>query len=292
MQKKNTRRNRRCLVYGCVFVVLFFYSVCMAGQDQPNGYDCITRFENGAINWSTGKISAIGKASPEDNKEGSHESVLGSARADANRQIIDILKQIKINNILSVGEYASKNDVILAGMEKTARDASFLKLYYTSALSVELMIETSIFGSFLQLILPEEIRQIPKISPDIPQEKIKMTGEIFYTGLIIDARGLGVEPVLNPLVVSEQGHTIYSSVFISREFAVQKGVSKYLCSMDQAVKDKRIGNHPLVFKGLRKEGKPTTAIVISMSDYRLLEKVTERHTFLKECRVIIVKDNP
>ena len=153
------------------------------------------------------------------------------------------------------------------------------------------MIKTSMFGGFLQLVLPEEIRQIPKISPEIREKSIKMIGENLYTGLIIDARGLGIEPVLNPLIVNEQGHDIYSSVFISREFAVQKGVCKYLCSMDQALKDTRVGNHPMVFKGLRIEGKPNTAIVIRMSDYHLLEKATERHTFLKECRIIIVKDD-
>jgi len=291
MQKKNMRQNRRGLVYGCVLAVIFFIdSFCMANQDQPKSYHCITQFENGSINWSTGNVSAIGKASPEDNRETSQELVPGSARADASRQIINILKQIKINNALSVEEYASKNDVILAGIEKTARDATILKQYYTSALAVEITIETSIFGGFLQLVLPEEIRQISKISPEIREMDTKLIGENLYTGLIIDARGLGVEPVLNPVIVSEQGHDIYSSVFISREFAVQKGVCKYLCSMDQAVKDKRIGNHPLVFKGLRKEGKQNTTIVISMSDYRLLEKTTERHVFLKECRMIIVKD--
>ncbi|MCK5097194.1 MAG: hypothetical protein KAR45_03785, partial [Desulfobacteraceae bacterium] len=251
---------------------------------------CITQFENGTINWSTGNISAIGKASPKDKRETSHEAVPGSARADASRQIIDILKPLKINNALSVEEYASKNDVILAGIEKTARDASISKQYYTSALAMEIIIETSMFGGFLQLVLPEEIRQIPKINPEVPKVNIKAAGENLYTGLIIDARELGVEPVLNPVIVSEQGHDIYSSVFISREFAVQIGVCKYLCSMDQALKDKRIGNHPLVLKGLRKEGKPNTVIVISMSDYHLLEKTTERHAFLKECRIIIVKD--
>jgi len=61
--------------------------------------------------------------------------------------------------------------------------------------------------------------------------------------------------------------------------------------MDQALKDKRIGGHPLVFKGLRKEGKPNPVIVISMSDYHLLEKTTDRHRFLKECRIIIVTDS-
>jgi len=273
-----------------ILIIVSINSIGAAKNYQPKGDNCITQFENGEINWTTGKIIAIGKASPLDNKEASNESVQGAARADANRQIIRILKQIKINNAMTVDEYASKNDVILAGIEKTARDADIFKQYYTSALAVEIMIETSIFGGFLQLVLPEDIRQIPEITTEVRAENTREVAKKPFTGLIIDARGLGVEPVLNPVIVSEQGHEVYSPVFISREFAVQKGVCKYLCSMDQALKDKRIGSHPLVFKGLRKEGKQNTSIVISMSDYRLLEKAAERHIFLKECRVIIVKD--
>ena len=271
-----------------IFICMTSFS--QAEQDLASGYDCVTRFENGTINWSTGKITAFGKASPEDNRETAHESVPGSARADANRQIIEILKQIKINPALRVDAYASKNDVILAGIEKTARDAIISKQYYTSALAVEIKLETSMFGGFLQLVLPEEIRQISKINPEVRQQNSTLTGDSIYTGLIIDARGLGVEPVLNPVIVSEQGHDIYSFVFISREFAVQNGVCKYLCNMDQALTDKRVGSHPLILKGLRKEGKSNAAIVISMSGYRVLEKTTERHGFLKECRVIIVTD--
>jgi len=264
---------------------------CTANQDQTRVYHTISQFKNGTVNWTTGTISAIGKASPKDNTETSQESVQGLARADANRQIIEILKQIKINPSLSVEAYASKNDIILAGIEKTARDAVVSKQYYTSALAVEIIIETSMFGGFLQLVLPDEIRQIPKINPEILQKKdVDIIKEPLFSGLIVDATGLGVEPVLNPVIVSEQGHDIYSSAFISRDFAVQNGVCKYLSSMEQALKDKRIGNHPLIFKGLRMEGKPNTVIVISMSDYRLLEKTTERHRFLQECRAIIVID--
>lgn len=292
MEEKQ-QQNTRFLVLS--YIIVFFFvllnSICAANENLPKQDHCTTKFDNGTINWSTGNISAVGKASPQDNRETSQESVPGSARADANRQIIEILKQIKIHTGLSVEDYASKNDIILAGMEKTARDATIKRQYYTSALAVEIMIETSMFGGFLQLVLPEEIRQIQKINPEISENILKKRNVNRYTGLIIDARGLGVEPVLNPVIVSEQGHDVYSSVFISREFAVQNGVCKYICSMDKALMDKRIGSHPLVLKGLRKEGKQNSAIVITMSDYRLLEKATERHTFLKECRVIIVADN-
>jgi len=273
-----------------VLIFCFNNSYCFADQNEPESFYCLTRFEHGTINWTTGNIITIGKASVEDNTKTSQKSVPGSARADANRHIIDILKQLIINNSLSVGEYASKNDVIMAGIEKTARDAVIKKQFYTSALSVEIIIETNMFGGFLQLVLPEKIKQISQINFDKSGEESRKQGQNLYTGLIIDARKFEVEPVLNPVITSEQGHDIYSSTFISREFAVQNGVCKYYRNLEQALKDDRIGSHPLVLKGLRSAGEQNTAIIISMSDYHILEKVTERHKFLKECRLIIVKD--
>jgi len=236
-------------------------------------------------------VTAIGKASSKGNKEGANESVPGAARADASRNIIDILKQIKITNILTVGQYASQNDIIMAGIEKTARDAVITRQYYTSALDVELKIETRIWGGLLQLVLPDDIRQISKINTEKSVNTAKTgMGNIPYTGLIIDAQGLELEPTLYPTIVSEQGNEIYSSLFISREFAVQYGVCTYACGMDGAIRDKRIGSHPLVFKGLRKSSNENASIVISMADTKLIERVLERHIFLKECRVIIVID--
>ena len=274
------------------WVVLFICWVSI-----PNGYaqspsqssHCITLFNNGKINWSTGKVTAIGKASPKGNKERANEAVPGSARADASRNIIDLLKQIKISNTLTVGQYASQNDIILAGIEKTARDAVITKQYYTSALDVEIEIETSIWGGFLQLVLPDDIRQISKIKADKPVNTSRQgMGNIPYTGLVIDAQGLGLEPTLYPTIVSEQGNEIYSSLFISREFAVQYGVCTYVCSMDKAIQEKRIGSHPLIFKGLRKSNNENASIVISMADTKQIERAAERHIFLKECRVIIL----
>ena len=160
---------------------------------------CITLFENGEINWSTGKVTALGKASPKGNKEGANESVPGSARADASRNIIDILKQIKITNTMTVDQYASQNDIILAGIEKTARDAVITRQYYTSALDVEIEIETHIGGGFLQLVLPDDIRQISKIKAEKPVTATQNgMGNIPYTGLIIDARGLSLNPPFTP----------------------------------------------------------------------------------------------
>lgn len=273
-------------------LVLLGLAQTAGAVEEIRAYHCITAFENGSINWSTGKIIAVGKAIPGDPKLVSHDAVPGAARADANRAIIDIMKNIRLSHDRKVREYAANNDVVMAGIEKTARDAVILKQYYTSALAVEMTIETSIYGGFLQLVLPDEIKQIPIIKPGAgasPADTADIR-EQPYSGLIVDARGLDIDPVLNPMIISEQGEKVYSAQFISREFAVQKGVCKYICSMKQALADTRIGRRPLVVKALRKEGEDTSNIVINMAQYRRLEKIHERHTFLKQCRVIIVKD--
>ncbi len=279
-------------LFFCIILLMpvLISSVGLADQYKFQAVDCIVRVDTGTVNWTTGTITAIGRALPIDQSRAAKESVYASARSDAIRNILNTLKMIKINNESSVNDYASASAVILAGLEKTAREAIVVKQVYSSALDVEITIEASMFGGFLQLVLPEEIRQIPKINPEINSKMIPVIEKSLYSGLIIDARGLGIEPVLDPVIVSEQGHQVYSSVFISREFAVQGGVCKYVCNLDQALRDKRIGDNPLVLKGLRKEGSKNATLVISMSDYLTLEKTTERHTFLNECRVIIVKD--
>lgn len=260
---------------------------------------CLQSLENGDIDWTIGLVTATGHAAPEINAEGKAVAMPGSAGASATRNLIAILKQVKISGDLTVGEYASTHDAILAGIEKIAQDARVYRQLYTSALDVEVRVEATFYGGFLQLVLPDHIRQIPKINElkHGSAEPVKNTSSVVvgakpYTGLIVDARTLNFEPLLYPTIVSEQGREIYSSVFISREFAVQNGVCAYLCDMDQALASARTGSNPLVVKALRKTGDKTGAIVMSMADAKTLARATERHIFLKECRVIVVLKPP
>ncbi len=279
----------RPVFWACLCIIAFTGKGFSETDIDP--HHCMTALDQGVINWTNGTVCVTGKAGPVITPDHVHEADPGGARADANRRIIDVLKQITIYNDLTVGQFAAGNDAIMAGIEKTARDAVIIRQYYTSALDVELTVRTRLSGGFLQLVLPEEIRQIPKINPDAFSEPRMKAGKIPYTGLILDVRELDFKPVLYPVIVSEQGQPIYSAVFISREFAVQHGVCKYVCTMDNALHDPRVGSHPLMIKGLRTSGKENTAIVISTADAEQIEQSTERHLFLKQCRVIFVTGN-
>ncbi len=268
---------------------LFFFPVPVAAGragGSEGGY--ITGFARGTINWSTGLITAKGNASPsKEDKTRPSSSIPGAAKADAIVNLISILKKIRIAE-KSVKEFVASNDTVMAQIENTISHVSAVKQRYTSDGALEIKVATSMYGSFLQFILPREIVQIPEIeSIDTNSSTQKQRGK--YTGFILDARGLKFEPVLYPVIKNEYGDEIYSSVYINRDYAVQYGVCKYFLSLKKALANERIGDNPLIVKGLR-TGEDKNSLILNKSDSETIEKIVERHSFFKECRVIIVLD--
>ena len=256
---------------------------------------CITEFDHGSVNWRTGKIRATGSASPSDKKkQDSSDYILSAAKADASQNLTLILKKIVLSMTADdPGHDAdSSRDAFMAGIETIASDAKIAEQHYTSDRAMEVTLETSIFGGFLQLVLPDAIQEIPKIKfigkAGKTNEEKQHKKENKFTGLIIDARGLGFHPVIYPVVRSEQGDKIYSALFISREYAVHRGICEYACTMDIALNSKRAGKNPIMIKALRKGGENNAFIIISSSDAEKIEKATEHYAFMKKCRVIIV----
>ncbi len=275
-----------------LLAVIIWAVAAAASHAQEQQGHCITRFNVGSINWTTGKIKATGKASPADkNTSESPDAVVGAAKADAIHNLISIFKKIPFDGHRSVETYVAADDAVMAGIEESAVDAAIADQHFTSDRAMEVTLETSIFGGFLQLVLPDEIGEIPKIKSIKSRErsgKKKGKDKKAFTGLILDLRGINFKPVLYPVIVSELGQSLYNSVFISREFAVQHGVASYVCSLKEAMSSPRAGNNPMVIKGLRQGGDSSATIVVSSTDAGQIEKATEHHSFFKQCCVVIL----
>lgn len=279
------------LLLTIVIIVAMQGILLISGARADTSCHCETRLDNGTIDWTAGSVRAVGKASPPaSSTSASPDAVVGAAKADASRNLISVLKTL-VPTIETSGENGSASrETLLAGIEKTAMDAQIVDQHYTSDRAMEVVLEISMFGGFLQLVLPEEIAEIPTIeaiATGKTGDELSRTG-IPYTGLILDARGIDFSPVIYPNIVSELGDPIYASMFISREYAVHQGVCQYVCCMEQAHEETRAGINPMVIKGLRKGGNMNTAIVISRSDAEKIEKATEFHSFMRQCKVIIV----
>lgn len=278
--------NRVVLVsLGILFVLGYSPVFCGNLRDKSLEHGCLTEFEGGSIDWAAGIVKATGRALPlGKNRPDMSNRLLEEARADAVSNLISILKGLPLKTGVRI-EDAAKSDILLSGIEQTALDAEIVEQRYTSHRAMEVTLKTQIFGGFLQLVLPDDIKQISSIHLLEPERK--MQWEKRCTGLVIDVGDIGFQPVLYPVIVSETGQEIFSSMFISREYAVQHGVCRYVCADAPDAITKRVGFNPLVIRGLRKGGAENASIIISSADAERIESLIERHLFMKECRVVI-----
>jgi hypothetical protein len=241
----------------------------------------------GIINWSRGVIQAKGIGVLH-NKLPDHvkarSTALKNARLDACRKLLEVAKGIRIDGTILVGDYEGKNDIIMSKIESMVKRAEVVKKEYFSDGTVEVTMEINLRGGFAQLVLPEEIRPLESIRTMAP---VKNSPSVF-TGLVVDTRGLGTKPVMAPKILDENAREVYGSAFVSREYAVQQGMSGYSKDLAAAQSNQRVGDNPLTVKGLRTEGVEHSDVIISNVDARWLRSASENLSFMKKCRVIIV----
>ncbi|MDL1967083.1 MAG: LPP20 family lipoprotein [Deltaproteobacteria bacterium] len=299
-------------ILSVVLAVLLILSACGFCDEWQ---ELVENIGNGSINWTKGKIQARGVgASPEEyyGKPMARPMALRAARLDAIRNLLEVTQGVRIDSNTVVKDFAVTNDVIMAKISGMVKGTQIVKQEYLSDGTVEVTMQMSLYGGFAQLVLPQEIKQVEsikpvlsqtitpeasflsvepaKVSPAIPSKTVeKPTSEIF-TGLIVNAKGLNARPAMSPKIIDENGQEVYGSAFVSREYAVQQGMSGYAKDMTVAQSNPRVTNNPLTVKGLKTEGPGKADIVISNADAFRLRSAFEHLSFMKKCRAIIVVD--
>jgi hypothetical protein len=111
-----------------------------------------------------------------------------------------------------------------------------------------------------------------------------------YTGMVVDARGLGARPAMSPKIVDEAGAEVYGSMIVDKTYAVSQGISGYARDLTAAQGNQRVTDNPVTVKGLSAEGAGRADIRISNENARQIRATEENLNFMKKCRVMIVLD--
>ena len=271
-------------------VLMFLLIISSVGYgSEHRGQNVIEKKTNGVINWSRGVIQAKGIGVLDEklhDRSQARSSALKNATQDACRKILDVAKGIRINGTMVVGDYANKNHIIMSKIQSMITGAHVVKKEYFSDGTVEVTMQMNLRGGFAQLVLPGEIKPLESIRTLAP---VYISPSVF-TGLVIDTRGLGIRPIMVPKILDEDAREVYGSAFVSREYAVQRGMSGYSKDLAAAQNNHRVGDHPLTVKGLRAEGVGHSGIIISNEDAHRLRSASENLSFMRKCRVIIVVD--
>jgi hypothetical protein len=277
-------KNHPAFTLALIFLLLI--SSVGYGNEYPS-QEVVEQRTEGIINWSRGVIQAKGIGVLHNNHPDhvkARSTALKNARLDACRKILEVAKGIRIDGTTVVGDYECKNDIIMSKIESMVKDAEVVKKEYFSDGTVKVTMEMNLRGGFAQLVLPGEIQPLESIRTMAP---VKNSPSIF-TGLVVDTRGLGTMPVMAPKILDENAREVYGSAFVSREYAVQQGMSGYSKDLASAQSNQRVAGNPLTVKGLRTEGVQHSDVIISNVDASRLRSASDNLSFMKKCRVIIV----
>ncbi len=294
---------------GCFVSILVFLGILGAPfiGSGLESQDVIEQKPTGQINWTKGTVSAKGKALLDENetdKSLALQAAVTAAGQDARKNLVQLIKEIRIDSNIKAGDILVASETIKSKLNEIL-DAlkPIVPISHLPDGSVEIKLQMPLKGAFAQLILPAGIKQIKPIkqvnsAKSNTSDKSKATASapirskpILHTGMIVDAKGLSeVKPAIVPKIVDESGQEIYGPAFVSREYALQAGMSGYTHTLESAKADPRIKDNPLIVKGLKTKNLERSVIVVSNSDAAKLRQASEHLSFLRKCSVIIVLD--
>jgi hypothetical protein len=251
--------------------------------EQPVG-------STGKVDWTTGVLTAVGIGAPPAQPANAAQARAMAERAAqvvAYRNLLEAVKGVRVDSTTTVENFIVTSDAIRTEVSGIIQGAMIMDKKYMSDGSVEVTVGMKLTGALADTLLPKTLPTPPTgltgtLAPGTPGQ--------LYTGLIVDARGLGVKPAMAPKILNEDGKEVYGSAWINRDYAVREGMVGYLKDPVQAQTNPRVADKPLMVKALKVAGDARVDMVITNADAAMLHNAAENLSMLQKCRVIILVD--
>ncbi|MBZ4402208.1 hypothetical protein VZQ01_39995 [Myxococcus faecalis] len=227
------------------------------------------------VNWEGQVLRATGAGAPDLKAANPSQARLGAervARQVASRNLLEQVRALQLRADRSVGDEMARDDV-RGRVEAAVNGFKVVAKRFYSDSGVELDVEVP-----LAAITSALVDRGPESVIVFNREGAKK-----YTGLVVDARGLGAKPVLAPRLLDAAGKALYGAGALASEVRESTGVAAWFRSLDAAKKAALVGEKPMVVKATGLKG---SDLVLASEDVKTLGEVDAR--FLAEGRVVIV----
>ncbi|MCP3166479.1 hypothetical protein [Myxococcus qinghaiensis] len=227
------------------------------------------------VNWEGQVLRATGAGAPDLKAANPGQARLGaerSARQEASKNLLEQVRTLQLSAGRSVGDEMVRVEV-RERVEAAVRAHKVVAKRFFSDSGVELDVEVPLAAITSALVVPAPGSTIV----------FNSEGAKKYTGLVVDARGLGLKPVLAPRLLDAAGKALYGAGALASEIRESTGVAAWFSSLDAAKKAALVGEKPMVVKATGLKG---SDLVLGSDDVKTLGEVNTR--FLSEGRVVIV----
>jgi hypothetical protein len=278
-------------------------------KESPQGY--IEIYEDATINWSEGVLTATGVGlipRDEPNRARAYLKARGYARLDALANLLMLIDRVQFDAQYTGADYMMQSEVLRASITGFVRGAQVIderKIIIEGQEAVQVTVGAAMYGKngLSRLLLRQPPAEPAPAAPEPPLPRIELlvpnvpapdapVVEGNYTGLIIDARGLKVQPAMAPRILKADGTPIYGTGDFDPDKVIEQGLASYHRDMDAARADKRAGDNPLILRpiGAYRRSVATTDVVLSDADAAKLLAEDAKTGFLKQLKVVFVVD--
>jgi hypothetical protein len=251
------------------------------------------------MDWNSMRLSATGQGFPpadQGNPKLAQAMAERAALLDARRNLLEALMAVRVDSTTTVRDFITESDVAVSRVNgvlhrNVTEESRPLEQGYGG---VQARVSIPVAGDLAQELfthLPQADTGTPTTS-EAEQSRWEMRAPITsadtppYTGVIVDARGLGLEPVLRPRLLGPDG--LLHPLDVSPEAAAARGFVAYFQSEEQALGSGRVGDAPLLVKAHALDANGD-GLLLPDEQAALLRRILELPgNFLHNCAVAVI----
>ena len=237
------------------------------------------------VDWSSQNITVTGFGAPP-----AHAVNRGSARAmtrraavvDAYRQLAEAIQGVNVTGETTVENAMTTSDIVQTKVNAVIHGAKIVSERATGdGYEVTMTIPMFGSGSLASAVLPEKTQAAEPFMPATSMTQ----AEGNYTGVIIDCRGLGLNPVMSPVILNANHMPIYGYKNLDYDFVVKYGMAGYSHGYSTVM---RAGAHPLIIKAQELLNHGANPVISNADADKLLAENAATH-FLEDTRVVFMR---
>jgi len=255
----------------------------------------IQKVDQGRINWLSGELRAVGEAEAraqmwdEQVKQG---VMRRQALMNGRRHLYAALKSVRINNSLTVRDLVVKDRVLREQLKGRVNNSVVLDRTFVPGERMRLRVEMKLWGALSKMLIPDSVwyeKSSDVSSKALDRQEMQGSEETErHTGLIVDARGLNVEPSLVCRVYGPKERLLYGPGIVRPSIAIGRGMAGYMRERDSAVRASRTGADPLILRARERAASKGCEITVSAEDSEALLPSPESIGFLRQGKVILL----
>ena len=286
---------------GAIAGVFAFGAGFYAAPDSSLPSLTIMQAAEAAAQWEQGAITAEGFGTPPMGTYGSKASIMArrAAIVDAQRNLAEQINGVQVDAETTVENFVISSDLVKTKVSALIKGAMVVEEQMMPDGAYRVVMSMPMYGTqgLSSAIMPA-IRPNTPPTPPPPVISATITAQIQtsgvgYTGVIVDASGMGLKPSFSPVIYDTNGRAIYGVSNINYDQAISQGMVGYSASVSAAQTLPRVGATPLVIKAVQVRGGNNSTnpvnVVVSVDDGDRILAANAQSQMLMNGSVVFVR---